>query len=119
MTKIQRQVFLAVFASLVLGFFLLLATSDPSASTSVVRSQWSVQDVRVGCQARVTQELLSPRSLQLGGDFFDTDPRWSPTAKSWTWSFGLESSNAFGVMLPSRWQCDITGDEFISVTQLR
>lgn len=96
---------------------MLLALEGPVEPA--VRSKWSANDVQVGCDARVRQELLSPRSVKFADDFFDTSPTWNATDRSWTWSFGLESSNAFGVMLPSRWRCDITGDEFITVTQLR
>lgn len=105
-----------------LGLVVLGATApkaDNTSSEPAPRSQYSVRDIESACHAKVRDELLSPSSAKYGNDFYDTSPEWNPTDRSWSWSFSLEASNAFGVMLPSTWRCRVVDDNLISVEQVR
>lgn len=109
----------AAYVVLAAAALLLLVSLLPEAPPGPARSRWSVNDVRTGCREGVSAQLVSPRSMRLGNDFFRTAPAWSADQLTWTFSFDVEAQNAFGVWLESRWLCQITDDEFISVRQLR
>src|SRR5690606_18283278 len=116
--RTKRQWLLLVGVGLVvLGATAPAAGDPPRAPAS--RSQHSVRDIESACHAKVRDALLSPSSAKYGDDFYDTSPVWNPADRSWSWSFSLEASNAFGVMLPSTWRCNVVDDNLISVEQVR
>lgn len=101
------------------SFVLALAFTPPSTGAPApARSKLRATDVQVACQAQVEDKLLSPSSARYADDFYDTKPRWDPDALTWTWEFGVDSLNGFGVRIPTRWACDIKDDAMVRVVQI-
>jgi len=64
----------------------------------------------VMCRNQIRDQLLSPSSAKFPGAFSDRYTRPVKTGNAWRQLVHVDAQNAFGVALPSSWNCVIDGD---------
>lgn len=83
-------------------------TAAAAAERAAARERIVVQRE---CTDAVREYMLSPSSMRVTDAF---GPLRS--GGGWRYALDVESSNAFGVMLPSGWLCEWAGGRVVSVT---
>lgn len=106
--------------ALMVGLFIWLnssgSTSTPAETIrmsdgSEMRSSRAITE----CREAIRNQLLAPSSAKFPGVFADNYPTPLKTGNSWRMVMHVDAQNAFGVMLPSVWDCEVDG----STSQVR
>lgn len=107
--------------AVVIGLFVWLSPSSSTPAETITLPNGAAMPASratVECRDQIRKLLLSPSTAKFAGAFSDRYTKPRKVGNSWRQVIHVDSENVFSTVVPSAWDCEVSGTTgYVTVTQ--